>query len=161
MRKTTLTKADLETIEWLAGLRWKGGPACTHCRKKGTSRLIRTRGIYQCTHCRHQFGVFSGTIFEGTRLRPFTLASLVILYFNASLNNFEEYAADMKEVKAKKVSLRWRGPISVRELERIAKKDAGVSSYTTIQRFHKKLLTVKLTQSLPPHEFMRILLEKR
>lgn len=92
MRKTN--KADLETIEWLALIRWPHGIKCPSCQSGDISDLVKTRGIWQCRSCRVQFGIFNGTRFEGTRLSPFKLKKFVEHYFNESVKNgYEIYIA--------------------------------------------------------------------
>lgn len=92
MRKTN--KADLETIEWLAQIRWPHGIKCPSCQSGDISELVQTRGIWQCRSCRVQFGIFNGTRFEGTRLSPYKFKEFVGHYFNESLKNgYEIYKA--------------------------------------------------------------------
>jgi hypothetical protein len=157
MRKETVSRDNLETIEWLSGMRWPTGPVCQGCQKKDTSRIIQTRGLYQCTECRHQFSVFSGTRFEGTRLSPFKLSAAIIFYWKESQENYEaNWEPTPAEFKAKDYSrrtIRWKGPIGVRALER------GIGNYATAQRLHKKLATLPFDQSISLEKFIKGLMK--
>ncbi|WP_374028305.1 transposase [Bdellovibrio bacteriovorus] len=136
MRKERLQERDLETVDWLVGLRWPKARACPHCDKRDASEMIRTRALFQCSSCEKQYGVFGGTVFHGTRLSPFDLASAIIQFWKASSENEEEFVTGTG-LKRSVLQRRWKGPISVREFERLLKKD--INSYSTILRLHKKL----------------------
>ncbi len=58
---------DLAT-EFVAGLRWPGGPVCPRCGGRHHSYL-RTRRLWKCKACKKQFSVKVGTIFEGSPIR--------------------------------------------------------------------------------------------
>jgi len=63
----------------LERLRWPGGVACPHCRRRGAyalspkaeSRRPVREGVWKCKWCRRQFTVRVGTFFEDSRI-PFS-----------------------------------------------------------------------------------------
>ena len=58
--------SDLDVaMEFVATLRWPGGPVCPRCGGKNFSYL-RTRRLWKCKACKKQFSVKVGTIFEGS-----------------------------------------------------------------------------------------------
>lgn len=146
MRRTN--KTELETIEWLARIRWPNGVKCPSCASRDVSGLVVSRGIWQCRSCRGQFGIFKGTRFEGTRLSPIRLAELIIHYFKDSLENYERVWASKEAIKSGKISHRWRGPIGVRAFQKY------VTTYSTAQRIHKKLRAVKFDENMKLDEFI-------
>ena len=141
MRKEVASKGEIETIEWLSKLRWPSGPICQSCKKRETSRLIKTRGLYQCTNCRIQFSVFSGTRFEGTRLKPMDLSVGIIRFWEASVKNGH--------------TVKWRGGmIGVRVFHRLVPQ----LSYSTAQRLHKKLAATPFSPDLSLDKYISNLL---
>jgi transposase-like protein len=52
-------------VEFVAGLRWPGGPVCPRCGGKDHSYL-RTRRLWKCKACKKQFSVKVGTFFESS-----------------------------------------------------------------------------------------------
>jgi transposase-like protein len=56
--------SDLDVAtEFVAELRWPGGPVCPKCGGKN-HYYIRTRRLWKCKACEKQFSVKMGTIFE-------------------------------------------------------------------------------------------------
>jgi len=53
--------------EFVAALRWTGGPTCPRCGSKEHSYLS-TRRLWKCKGCKRQFSVKVGTIFEDSPL---------------------------------------------------------------------------------------------
>lgn len=52
-------------MEFVARLRWPGGPVCPRCGGREHSYL-RTRRLWKCRTCGRQFSVKVGTLFEGS-----------------------------------------------------------------------------------------------
>jgi transposase-like protein len=58
--------SDLDVAtEFVAKLRWPGGPVCPECGGK-TYSYLRTRRLWKCKACKRQFSVKVGTIFENS-----------------------------------------------------------------------------------------------
>lgn len=62
-----------EARTFLEGIRWPGGPCCTHCGSVNVKRLEGTAhrpGVFKCREkgCRKQFTVTTGTVFHGTKI---------------------------------------------------------------------------------------------
>jgi len=112
-------KGDLETVEWLVGLRWPKGRKCPHCQERDSSEMIESRALFQCLSCRKQYGVFTGTSFEGTRLSPLKLRGAISFFWEQSNGNYEAFYGSLAHAQSKdesKLQYRWKGPISVRKL---------------------------------------------
>lgn len=62
--------------EALSKWRWPNGFRCPHCGG-GRYCALKARRLYQCNRCRHQTSLFSGTLFEQTKL-PMTQWFLAI-----------------------------------------------------------------------------------
>lgn len=156
MRKPN--KDDLETIEWLARIRWPHGIKCPSCQSGDISELVKTRGIWQCRSCRLQFGVFNGTRFEGTRLSPFKLSAAIVHYYIGSIENYESYATEILPRKGNKIKLsetkyRWLGPIGVQKFAKAFK------SFSTAQRLHLKLRAIPFSHDMKLETFIKALLK--
>ncbi len=147
------SKDDLQTIEWLAKIRWPHGIICPSCKSTNISNLVKSRGIWQCRSCRFQFGIFKGTCLEGTRLTPFELIAAITFYLRESSSNFDYWAVETLPRRNRKIRLgstqrRWRGPIGVRALTK------GVGSYATAQRLHLKLRNIRINIDVKLEEFL-------
>jgi transposase-like protein len=53
--------------EYVAGIRWSGKIVCPHCKANKVYRY-RDGKLYKCSKCRKQFSVFSGTLFENSKI---------------------------------------------------------------------------------------------
>jgi transposase-like protein len=53
--------------EYVASLRWPGGPVCPRCGSAEHS-YVSTRRLWKCRACRRQYSVKVGTVFEGSPL---------------------------------------------------------------------------------------------
>lgn len=152
----TADKTELETIEWLARIRWPNGIVCPSCASRDISELVISRGIWQCRSCRSQFGIFKGTRFEGTRLSPFKIFGYIFFYYLGSLQNYEQFYANTLDYKNKSISERWKGPIGVLALQEAIPEH--FKTYSTLQRIHKKLRDVKFDVNMKLDEFISRLL---
>lgn len=52
----------------LVSWRWPNGYVCPECGGQKHCTLPSKGGVYQCNRCHHQHSLFSGTIFESTKL---------------------------------------------------------------------------------------------
>lgn len=154
MRRTN--KTELETIEWLARIRWPNGVKCPTCDARDVSGLFISRGIWQCRTCRSQFGGFKGTRFEGTRLSPVKIYGFITYYYLGLLQNNERFYANTSDYKNKKISERWKGSIGVLALQEAIPEH--FKTYSTLQRIHKKLRDVKFDVNMKLDEFISRLL---
>jgi transposase-like protein len=58
--------SDLDVAtEFVATLRWPGGPVCPECGS-GNYSYLSTRRLWKCKICKKQYSVKVGTLFEGS-----------------------------------------------------------------------------------------------
>jgi transposase-like protein len=80
----------------LESMRWKGHPACPHCRKVDGHRLLKARRktttgktsqrrTWKCGQCKRQFSVLVGTVFHGSHI-PIRTWLFVLFEMVASKN---------------------------------------------------------------------------
>ena len=55
-------------VQFMANLRWPGGPVCPRCGSTDKHSYLTTRRIWKCKACKKQFSVKLGTIFEDSGL---------------------------------------------------------------------------------------------
>lgn len=55
-------------VQFMADLRWPGGPVCPRCGSTDKHSYLTTRRIWKCKDCKKQFSVKLGTIFEDSGL---------------------------------------------------------------------------------------------
>src|SRR3954449_827189 len=53
--------------EALFAMRWREGPACPTCGRRGFCRLT-TRKVFQCNRCKKQLSLTAGTVFQDSKL---------------------------------------------------------------------------------------------
>lgn len=148
-------KDDLETVEWLVGLRWPKVRACPHCGERDSSEMIKTRALFQCLTCRKQYGVFTGTMFQGTRLSPLDLSFAILSFWDGSYDHDPNF---YKKIKVRYPSYipqqRSNWFISVRCFS------MAIGNYATAQRLHKKLVP-HIKKNMSIEEFLESIFKSK
>lgn len=70
-------------LDYLKLLRWGKKPVCPSCSSKKIRQVKTSNNKFVCRSCKEQFSVFSGTIFEGTRLPLTKWFASIALVLNA------------------------------------------------------------------------------
>lgn len=119
------TKEDLKCIGTLAKHRWPNGPVCPKCNSRNVSDLIVSRGLWQCRDCRGQFGVFNGTIFEGTRHSPYAIYYLTVTYWHIHEAEYKR-SYDQKKYKPSDVRVSARSLMKIVNSEKDDKETKAI-----------------------------------